>query len=173
MTEERPVEFATALAISAKVTYVQHFFTILQEVVMSIAQGSKVAIEYTLTLGDDRVVDTNVGGQPLQYTQGAGQIIVGLERALEGKKQGDSVQVEVAPEHGYGPVVQEAIIEVSKEELPENARQVGLQVQGQTPDGQKVQAQVVEMGEETAVLDFNHPLAGKTLHFDVKILQVQ
>lgn len=141
---------------------------------MSIAQGSKVAIEYTLTLGgDDQVVDTNVGGQPLQYTQGAGQIIVGLERALEGKKQGDSVKVEVAPEHGYGPVVQEAIIEVSKDQLPENARQIGLQVQGQTPDGQKVQAQVIEMKEETAVLDFNHPLAGKTLHFDVKILQVQ
>ena len=140
---------------------------------MSIANGSKVAIEYTLTLGDDQVVDTNVGGQPLQFTQGAGHIIPGLENALTGKKQGDSLKVKVVPEEGYGPVNQEAIIEVQKNQLPENAQQVGMQVQGQTPEGQTVQAQVVELRDDVAVLDFNHPLAGKTLHFAVKILEVQ
>ena len=140
---------------------------------MSIANGSKVAIEYTLTLGDDQVVDTNVGGQPLQYTQGAGHIIPGLENALTGKKQGDSLTVTVGPEEGYGPVNAEAIIEVQKNQLPEQAQQVGMQVQGQTPEGQAVQAQVIELREEVAVLDFNHPLAGKTLQFAVKILDVQ
>ena len=140
---------------------------------MSIANGSKVAIEYTLTLEDDQVVDTNVGGQPLQYTQGAGHIIPGLENALTGKKQGDSLTVTVGPEEGYGPVNAEAIIEVQKKQLPEQAQQVGMQVQGQTPEGQTVQAQVIELREEVAVLDFNHPLAGKTLQFAVKILEVQ
>ena len=140
---------------------------------MSIAKGSKIAIEYSLTLGDDQVIDTNVGGQPLQFTQGAGHIIPGLENALSGKKQGDSLTVTVVPEEGYGPVNQEAIIEVQKNQLPENAQQVGMQVQGQTPEGQTVQAQVVELRDDVAVLDFNHPLAGKTLHFAVKILEVQ
>lgn len=140
---------------------------------MTIATGSKVSIEYTLTLGDDQVIDTNVGGQPLQYTQGSGQIIPGLENALSGKKDGDNLKVTVSPEEGYGPVNEEAIIEVEVTNLPAEAREVGKQVQGQTPDGQTVQAQVVEMREQIAILDFNHPLAGKTLHFDVRILGVQ
>ena len=140
---------------------------------MIIANGSKVAIEYTLTLGDDQVVDTNVGGQPLQFTTGEGHIIAGLENALTGKQQGDSLSVTVTPEEGYGPVNQEAIIEVQTNQLPENARQVGMQVQGQTPEGQTVRAQVVELRDEVAVLDFNHPLAGKTLHFSVTVLDVQ
>lgn len=141
---------------------------------MTIATGSKVSIEYTLTLvGDDKVIDSNVGGQPLAYTQGSGQIIPGLENALTGKKAGDSLKVTVSPEEGYGPVNQEAIIEVQTENLPADARKVGMQVQGQTPEGQMVQAQVVEMRENTAILDFNHPLAGKTLHFDVRIVGVQ
>jgi FKBP-type peptidyl-prolyl cis-trans isomerase SlyD len=140
---------------------------------MTIATGSKVSIEYSLTLGDEQVVDSNVGGQPLQYTQGSGQIIPGLENALSGKKAGDSLTVTVSPDEGYGQVNEEAIIEVQTENLPLEARKVGMQVQGQTPDGQKVQAQVVEMRDQTAILDFNHPLAGKTLHFDVRIVDVQ
>lgn len=140
---------------------------------MTIASGSKVSIEYTLTLGDDQVIDSNVGGQPLVYTQGSGQIIPGLENALVGKKIGDSLKVEVSPEEGYGPVNQEAIIEVDVNNLPAEARKTGMQVQGQTPDGQTVQAQVVEMRDQTAILDFNHPLAGKTLHFAVRILEIQ
>ena len=139
---------------------------------MTIAPGSKVSIEYTLTLGDDQVIDTNVGGQPLQYTQGSGQIIPGLENALVGKKNGDNLTVTVNPEEGYGPVNEEAIIEVDVMNLPAEARKVGMQVQGQTPDGQTVQAQVVEMRDQIAILDFNHPLAGKTLHFAVRILGV-
>lgn len=140
---------------------------------MTIATGSNVSIEYTLTLGDDQVIDTNVGGQPLQYTHGSGQIIPGLENALSGKKDGDNLKVTVSPEEGYGPVNEEAIIEVEVTNLPAEAREVGMQVQGQTPDGQTVQAQVVEMRDQIAILDFNHPLAGKTLHFDVRILGVQ
>ena len=97
---------------------------------MTIATGSKVSIEYTLTLGDDQVVDTNVGGQPLQYTQGSSQIIPGLENALLGKEAGDSLTVKVSPEEGYGQVNEEAIIEVQTENLPLEARQVGMQVQG-------------------------------------------
>lgn len=140
---------------------------------MTIATGSKVSIEYTLTLGDDKVIDSNVGGQALEYTQGSGQIIPGLENALSGKKAGDNLKVTVNPDEGYGPVNQEAIIEVQTENLPADARKVGMQVQGQTPEGQAIQAQVVEMRDQTAVLDFNHPLAGKILHFDVRIVDVR
>ncbi len=144
-----------------------------KEEAMTIASGKKVSIEYTLTLDDKSVVDTNVGSEPLSYVQGSHNIISGLENALEGLKIGDSKQVTVKPEDGYGSVDQKAIMEVSKEQIPQDALKVGAQLQGQNPDGQVVHALVVEIKEQTVVLDFNHPLAGKTLHFDVKIVDIQ
>ncbi len=139
---------------------------------MNVAEGRQVSIEYTLTLEDKEVVDTNVGGQPLTFVQGQQQIIPGLEKALEGMAVGDSKQVTIAAEEGYGPVLQDAIIEVAQQQLPEDAREVGAHIQGQTPQG-VVRGQIIEMKDDVAIIDFNHPLAGKTLYFDVKILAIQ
>ncbi len=139
---------------------------------MNAAAGRQVSIEYTLTLDNGEVVDTNVGGQPLVFVLGQQQIIPGLEKALEGMAVGESKQVTVSAEEGYGPVLQEAIIEVAQEQLPEDAREVGAHIQGQTPQG-TVRGQVIELRGDTAVIDFNHPLAGKTLNFQVKILDIQ
>ncbi len=144
-----------------------------KEEAMKVSSGKKVSIEYTLTLEDKSVIDTNVGSDPLSYIQGSHNIISGLENALEGLKIGDSKQVTIKPEDGYGSVDQKAIMEVSKEQIPQDALTVGAQLQGQNADGQVIHAQVVEIKEQTVVLDFNHPLAGKTLHFDVKIVNIQ
>ena len=144
-----------------------------KEEAVAVSSGKKVSIEYTLTLDDKSVADTNVGSEPLSYVQGSHNIIPGLENALEGLKIGDSKQVTVEPEDGYGPVDQKAIMEVSREQVPQDALKVGAQLQGQNPDGQVVHALVKEIKEQTVVLDFNHPLAGKTLHFDVKIVDIQ
>ena len=119
------------------------------------------------------MVDTNVGSEPLSYVQGSHNIISGLQNALEGLKIGDSKQVTIKPEDGYGSVDQKAIMEVSKEQIPQDALKVGAHLQGQNDDGQVITAMVVEIKEQTVVLDFNHPLADKTLHFDVKIVDIQ
>ena len=140
---------------------------------MAVISGKQVSIEYTLTLGVDEVVDSNVGGDPLTFLQGGNQIITGLEKALEGKEIGESIKVEVAPEEGYGLVIPEARITVQMEQLPEEARKVGAQVQGKGAQDEVMRGQVVDVGDDTAVVDFNHPLAGRTLYFDVKILDVQ
>ncbi len=140
---------------------------------MSISAGKTISMEYTLTLEDKKVLDSNVGGKPLSFTQGSHQIIPGLETALEGMKVGESKQVIVSPEQGYGPVNPKAIQEVQIDKIPEEARKVGSQLQAKGPDGRMVTPRVVEVKEQVVMLDFNHPLAGKKLFFDVKILDIK
>jgi FKBP-type peptidyl-prolyl cis-trans isomerase 2 len=140
---------------------------------ITISDGKTISMEYTLTLEDKKVLDTNVGGDPLNFTQGSHQIIPGLETALEGMKVGESKQVTVAPEQGYGPINPQAVQEVPIEKIPEEARKIGAQLQGKDAQGRMVTPRVAEVKEQVVVLDFNHPLAGKELFFDVKILDIQ
>jgi FKBP-type peptidyl-prolyl cis-trans isomerase SlyD len=132
--------------------------------------GRKVSLEYTLTLQDGSVVESNVAGKPFAYEQGKGQIIPGLEKALLGLKAGDKKKVTVAPEEGYGPVRSDAQRVVPLEKIPEQARKVGATI---AAEGFPGSIRVAEVSKDTALLDFNHPLAGKTLNFDVHILTVQ
>lgn len=140
---------------------------------MTISAGKEVSLEYTLTLDDETVVESNVGGQPLTYTHGEGAIIPGLESALEGLVVGDSKDIVVDAADGYGPVRPEAVQEVPIENIPEDARHAGALLQGQSPDGGVFRARVTEVKDATALVDFNHPLAGQTLHFAVKVLDIQ
>jgi FKBP-type peptidyl-prolyl cis-trans isomerase SlyD len=140
---------------------------------MTITSGKKVSIEYTLTLGNEEVVDTNVGGEPLTYVHGSNEIIPGLENAMEGMEIGDTKHATVEPEDGYGTVIQEAITEASRDQLPPDAWKVGARVQGQGPDGQMLRGLVTEIRDDKAIIDFNHPLAGKKLFFEIKVLDIQ
>lgn len=140
---------------------------------MTVSEGTTVSIEYTLELEDKAVVDSNVGSEPLTYVHGSRQIIPGLEKALEGMKTGDRKKVTVNPDEGYGPVMQDAFVEVKKEQIPQDALKVEAQLQGQDASGRAFLARVAEIREQTVVLDFNHPLAGRTLYFDVKILAIE
>jgi FKBP-type peptidyl-prolyl cis-trans isomerase SlyD len=140
---------------------------------ITISDGKTISMEYTLTLEDKKVLDTNVGDAPLNFTQGSHQIIPGLEAALEGMKVGETKQVTVDPEQGYGVINPKAIQEVPIEKIPEEARKVGTQLQGKDAQGRMVQARVSEVKEQVVMLDYNHPLAGKKLFFDVKILDIQ
>jgi FKBP-type peptidyl-prolyl cis-trans isomerase SlyD len=137
-----------------------------------VEEGSQVGIEYTLTLEDGTQVDTNVGGDALRFEQGSGQIIPGLDKELLGMAVGDSKHVTVQPEEGYGPVNPEAYAEVPVSELPEGAREVGTPLTTRAEQGRTRRLTVHKIEGETATLDFNHPLAGKTLVFDVKVLEV-
>ena len=145
----------------------------VDEATMIISEGKTVSITYTLTLDNGETIDSNVGTDPLTYTQGMEQLIFGLEQALTGKKAGESLKVSVPPEDGYGSVAEEAFIEVPLEHLPEDGRAIGAQMTAVGPEGQELHGVVISIEETTATLDFNHPLAGQVLHFDVTILSVE
>ncbi|MBU6480423.1 MAG: peptidylprolyl isomerase [Nitrospirae bacterium] len=138
----------------------------------TVSAGRTVSLEYTLTLDDQSVLESNVGKEPMTYTQGAHEIVPGLETAMEGMKKGERKRVVVTPADGYGPIDPQAIREVKKELIPAAAQKVGAQLQGQAADGSTAFPRVKEIKAETVVLDFNHPLAGKTLHFDVTVLAI-
>ena len=135
-----------------------------------IGPGKTVAFEYTLTLADGSVVQSNVGGKPFSYVQGKGQIVAGLEKALVGLQAGDKKKVTVPPEEGYGPVKADARREVPIDRIPEDARKVGAMLSAEGVPGP---IRVADVKKDTVLLDFNHPLAGKTLTFDVHIMSVQ
>ncbi len=138
-----------------------------------IEKGSKVSIEYTLTIDEGTVVDSSVGKDPLEYEHGAGNIIAGLESALEGLKVGDAKKVVVQAAEGYGEIDTKGYQEVPADKVPEDARKVGSVLQVETEDGQRVSLRVHEIKGDNIVVDFNHPLAGKELTFDVKVINVQ
>jgi FKBP-type peptidyl-prolyl cis-trans isomerase 2 len=138
-----------------------------------IEQGSQVSIDYTLTV-DGNVVDTSEGKQPLEYTQGQGQIIPGLEKALEGLEEEVTTKVTVAPEDAYGARNQELVTEVTKDKLGEDIDpQVGMVLQLQDAQGQPMPGTITVVKDDTIILDFNHPLAGKELTFDVTVVSVK
>ena len=139
---------------------------------LDVRDSMDVGIEYTLTV-DGAVVDSTDGKEAFHYIQGQKQVIPGLERQLAGMHVGESKEVTVGPEEGYGPVDPSAFVEVSKAKLPAGVTpEVGLVLRGVNPDGQSFRARISELKEETVTLDLNHPLAGKTLNFTVKITTI-
>lgn len=140
---------------------------------MQIGKNSVVVIDYTLTDDNGDVVDSSAGGEPLAYIQGIGQIIPGLENALEGKAAGDEVSVTVAPAEGYGDY-NEGLIQVVPREMFQGVDNIepGMQFHAQTSQG--VQAiTVTKVDGEDITIDGNHPLAGKNLNFAVTIKDVR
>ncbi len=140
---------------------------------MTINPGKTVSITYTLTLDNGETIETNVNEEPLTFTQGSHEIIPGLEKALEGKSAGETFRVSVQPEEGYGPAAEEARIKVPKEQLPPESHQIGAMITAVGPEKQEIQGVVVELAEAFLTIDFNHPLAGEVLHFDVTILGIE
>lgn len=139
---------------------------------MAITKGSKVAFDYTLT-ADGKVVDSSDKRGPLEYTQGDGRLIPGLTKQLEGMKVGEEKTIVVNPEEAYGNPRPEGIREIPFTAVPKNLKlEPGLMLQMQDANGQVFPAKVVEVKKDSVVIDMNHPLAGKTLTFKVKIVSV-
>ncbi len=140
---------------------------------MQIAAQKVVSIEYTLKDADGQVLDTSDGRQPLAYLHGAGNIVVGLEKALEGKAAGDTVEVSVSPEEGYGLRDEAAIRNVPARKLsPDKKVLPGQRFRMMTASGAVV-ATVLSVQGDYAKVDGNHPLAGVTLNFSVKVVDVR
>ena len=138
-----------------------------------IKNGSVVSVEYTVSGEDGKVIDSNKGKEPLKYTQGMHQMIPGFEREVVGMKVGGEKHFKIKPEDGYGAVNPNAVQEVPKEKIPAEGLKVGTMLTARNAQGQMMQVRVREIKDKTVVLDLNHPLAGRTLVFDVKVLKIE
>jgi len=141
---------------------------------MKVSKDCVVSLEYRLHLGDGKVVDESEPGQPLAYIHGRGQIVPGLEGQLDGLSAGDAKQVVVAPAQGYGEHDVRGLQEVPRTMFPPGAPlEPGQSISAQTADGDVIPITIRELKGDSVVVDLNHPLAGKTLHFDVKVKDVR
>jgi len=141
---------------------------------MKIAKNSVVAMDYTLTADDGETLDSSKGQDPLQYLHGHGQIVAGLERALEGKAVGDTLKVDVAPADGYGDRDDKKIMQVLRSKLPPDLEpEVGMQLGGQDNHGNVIPLWVTQVTDTEVTMDGNHPLSWQTLHFAVEIMTVR
>jgi FKBP-type peptidyl-prolyl cis-trans isomerase SlyD len=140
---------------------------------MQVTRGAVVQFNYTLTDDDGNILDSNADCDPLAYLHGYDNIIPGLERGLEGSSAGYKSQVVVEATDGYGEADEEAIFEVARDQFPEGVPiEPGMQFVGETPSGD-TPLKVVAVNENEVVVDANHPLAGKRLHFDVEVVDVR
>ena len=138
-----------------------------------VKDGLMVSLDYTLKETDGKVIETSKGREPLKYIHGQKMIPAGLERELGGMKVGGQKHVTVKPEDAYGKLDPKAMKEVPKDKVPANALKVGAVLAETRPDGTVVPLTVRQIKEKTVVMDMNHPMAGKTLVFDVKVVDIQ
>ncbi|HEB70338.1 MAG TPA: peptidylprolyl isomerase [Desulfobulbus sp.] len=138
-----------------------------------IADGKIVSIEYTLTLENGEILESSSVQEPLTYTHGSGELMPGLEEVLTGMEEGEQCEGTLTPEKGYGPHTAEALIEIPRDHLPPEAWNEGALLQAAGPKGEQIEGIVTALKENSAVVDFNHPLAGKCLGFTVKILRIR
>jgi FKBP-type peptidyl-prolyl cis-trans isomerase SlyD len=140
---------------------------------MKIAHEKVVSIHYTLTNKEGTVLDSSSGSDPLAYLHGFGNIIPGLENALEGKATGDKLSVTVEPEQGYG-ARDERLVQAVPRSAFKGVEELspGMQFQAQGPQGTRLVV-VTQVADDEVTVDANHPLAGQTLHFDVEVSEVR
>jgi len=132
-----------------------------------------VTLDYTLKVAGE-VVDTSDGGDPIVFLQGHGQIIPGLETALYGMGVGDSKSVHVTPAEGYGTVDDKAFTVIPREEFPSDIPlEPGVGLRLRDEEGEVMDAQIASVDQDNVRLDFNHPLAGKELHFSVTVVDLR
>jgi len=134
--------------------------------------GDTVRVHYTGTLADGTEFDTSRGRDPISFTLGDGDVIPGFETAVAELEVGQSATVTIPAAEAYGDRNEDALQQFPIEAFGESVPQVGWGVELQNPQGQRVNAMVVEIGDETVTLDFNHPLAGQDLTFDLELVQI-
>ena len=139
---------------------------------MGIKKGDTVRAHYTGTLDDGTVFDSSRERDPLEFVQGQGMLIPGFESAVEGHEAGDVVSVTIAPEEAYGEADPELIFTVPRAQVPDHIPlNVGVPLQLSNEQGQ-IDVTITEVGPEEITLDANHPLAGKSLTFEIEIVSV-
>jgi FKBP-type peptidyl-prolyl cis-trans isomerase 2 len=136
-------------------------------------EGKSVKVHYTLKV-EGKIVESSTQSEPLEFQVGNSQMISGFERALMGMKTGDKKSFQVNPDDGYGQTNPEAVQEVPRDKLPPDITpEAGMTLYARDSNEQVMQVRIAEVKEDVVVMDFNHPLAGKILNFDVEIVEIQ
>jgi len=135
-----------------------------------VKEGNTVKVHYTGKFEDDKVFDTSKEREPISFKVGAGMMIPGFENGVVGLKEGESKTIKISPEEGYGQRNDELINEITLDKLPEGVER-GALLQAQTEQG-PMNVVVSEVKEKTAMIDANHPLAGKNLVFDIELVEI-
>ena len=136
-----------------------------------IEKGKKVRFNYTLTV-EGQIVDSSDASQPFEYEHGSSQIIPGLEIALEGLNIGDRKEVHIGPDDAYGPINPKAVVEIPKEQVGDGNIEIGMVLSATSTEGKTLQGVVKKIQETAVTVDFNHPLAGKELFFQVEVIEI-
>lgn len=139
---------------------------------MTAEKNTVVTIDYTLRDGSGEVLDTSEGREPISFVQGAGNIVPGLEKEIEGKSEGDAFAATIEPEDAYGEHRDDLVFSVSRDQVPVEDLKAGMQLQARTEQGTQLLV-VKSVAEDAVELDANHPLAGQTLNFDVTVRDVR
>jgi peptidylprolyl isomerase len=135
--------------------------------------GDLIKVHYTGKLEDGTVFDSSVGREPLEFTLGNGNLIRGFEVAVEGMEVGGKTTTTIPAEEAYGASREDMIVQVPMDQVPPQIEpQVGMQLNVQQQDGQEIPVRVIEVTESFITLDANHPLAGKTLVFDIEVVEI-
>jgi FKBP-type peptidyl-prolyl cis-trans isomerase SlyD len=143
---------------------------------VTIAPNSHVTLDYVLKDGDGEILDTSDGedGEPIAYVHGYGMLVPGLEAGLAGLRIGEERDILVPADAGYGERDEELVMEVDRSDFPEPAKvEEGDEFVAESPDGDEVVMRVVELRADSVVVDANHPLAGVTLHYSIKVRTVR
>lgn len=137
------------------------------------AIGNKVKVHYTGSFDDGEVFDSSREAQPLEFEVGAGQVIPGFEQAVAGMAVGESKQIRLGEEQAYGPRNPEMVIDVDPQQFAADmSPEVGQQFQTEMADGTPMVLTVKAVDEEKITLDANHPMAGKTLNFNIELVEI-
>ncbi len=140
---------------------------------MPVKKGDKIKVDYTGTLDDGTVFDTSEGKEPLEFEAGTGKVIKGFDEAIVGMEKGEEKEVKIKPEEAYGIPNPEMLKKIPKENLPKEPEpKTGMMLMLKSPDGQQFPAKITEVSEKDVTIDLNHPLAGKTLNFKVKVVEI-
>ncbi len=138
----------------------------------TIKKGDTISVDYTGKLQSGKVFDSSEGKVPLKFTVGSGMLIKGFDKAVIGMKTGERKTVVIEPEEGYGLRNEKMFVDIPKAQFPDDIPlDVGLQLELQDPNGRPVPAFISEIGEDSIKMDINHYLAGKTLEFDITIVE--
>ena len=139
-----------------------------------VKENNTVKVHYTGKLSDGQIFDSSEGKKPLEFTLGQGSLIPGFEKGLIDMKLNEKKTITISKDDAYGDLSEKLIQEVPKSQLPaEMTVEVGMGLVSKTPDGQEMNLLVVEVREESVVLDGNHPLAGKDLIFDLEVVEIK
>jgi len=135
--------------------------------------GDTVKVHYTGKLEDGKVFDSSENREPLEFVIGEGNVIPGFEKGIAGMALGESKTITIPPEEAYGTRHEEFVVNVERNEFPENITPaIGLQLQMTQPNGESINVIITDLTEDTVTLDANHLLAGHTLIFDVELVEI-